>query len=490
MTRLVVYGEPAFTEACLVLGVQRIGRYEVLDHLASGGMGQVYLARSTGLGGFERRVVVKTLDPSTTEDDEAFVTMFLDEARLLGQLHHQYIAPIYEVGCDDDGRYYLVMDYVHGETAEMVWKRCSDRGRQLPIAFSLTVVAAIATALDYAHSLRTADGSPLGVVHRDVSLSNVMIGYDGAVKLIDFGIAKAANRGTKTAVGMLKGKLAYLAPEQVVHKAVDHRADIFALGIVLYELTTMARAFRADSDLLTLEKITTGTVTPPSHLLRGYPAALEAIVMKALSVDPDARYQHAGDMAFALERLAADFGMPLGHGAITGPMTQLFSERRRRFARSSSDVKSDRQLAAFVGTPDPDSEVTPITPLDDMTPLTPVEPVRALEAAPLPLPAPPLEPVTMLNAVVPIEHDETTEPREMPIEGMPPPEPQVRFARSSSPPEVRTPAPTPTGQLPRVFQPSPFTGTALVRLAARRRFPAWWIAIGVFLIALIAAILR
>lgn len=454
-------------------------------------MGQVYLARATGLGGFERRVVVKTLDPSSTEDDEAFVTMFLDEARLLGQLHHQYIAPIYEVGCDDDGRYYLVMDYVHGETAEMVWKRCSDRGRQLPISFSLTVVAAIATALDYAHALRTADGSPLDIVHRDVSLSNVMIGYDGAVKLIDFGIAKAANRGTKTAVGMLKGKLAYLAPEQVVHKAVDHRADIFTLGIVLYELTTMARAFRADSDLLTLEKITAGTVTPPSQVMRGYPPALEAIVMKALSIDPDARYQRAGDMAFAIERLAADLGMPLGHGAITEPMTQLFSARRRRFARSSSDVKSDRQLAVFPGTPDPDSEITPITPLDDLTPLTPVEPVRALEPTPLPLPPPPpLEPVTMLNAVVPIEHDETTEPREMPIEVMAPAEPHVRFARSPSSPEPRGPVPTPTGQLPRVFQPSPFTGTALVRHAAPTRFPAWWIAIGVFVVALIAAILR
>src|SRR6185503_6946958 len=111
---------------------------------------------------------------------------------------------------------------------------------------------------------------------------------------------------------------------------------------------------------------------------------LEAIVMKALSIDPDARYQRAGDMAFALERLAADFGLPLGHGAITGPMTQLFSARRRRFARSSSDVKSDRQLAVFPGTPDPDSEFTPITPIDDLTPLTPAEPVRALEATPLP----------------------------------------------------------------------------------------------------------
>ena len=156
---------------------------------------------------------------------------------------------------------------------------------------------AIATALDYAHELARADGTPLDIVHRDVSLSNVMIGYDGAVKLIDFGIAKAANRGTKTQVGMLKGKLGYLAPEQVVHKAVDHRADIFALGIVLYELTTHGARVprrlgpadaRADHD--------TATSRRRRRCVRDYPTELEAIVMKALEVDPDERFQDAAEM--------------------------------------------------------------------------------------------------------------------------------------------------------------------------------------------------
>jgi eukaryotic-like serine/threonine-protein kinase len=212
-----------------LLGVQRIGRYEVLSHLASGGMGQVYLARSTGLGGFERQVVVKTLDLSITDDDEAFVTMFLDEARLVGALHHQYIAPVYEVGCDDEGRYYLVMDYVHGETAEAVYRASADRSWPVPLSFAITVVSCVASALDYAHNLCAADGTPLDIVHRDISLSNVMVGYDGGVKLIDFGIAKAANRATKTQVGTLKGKIGYLAPEQILRKPVDHRADIFAV---------------------------------------------------------------------------------------------------------------------------------------------------------------------------------------------------------------------------------------------------------------------
>jgi serine/threonine protein kinase len=389
---------------------------------------------------------------------------------------HQYIAPIYEVGRDEDGRYYLVMDYIHGETAEAVYKRRSERGGLLPVPFSLTVVSAVALALDYAHALRAADGTPLEIVHRDVSLSNVMIGYDGSVKLIDFGIAKAANRGTKTAVGMLKGKLAYLAPEQVVHRHVDHRADIFALGIVLYELTTMARAFRAESDLLTMERITTGTVIPPSQIVATYPNELEHIVMRALRVDPDQRYQTASAMAAELEAYARSCGYPLGHGAIVETMTQLFSARRRRFARSSADIQSDPHHHALVpGTPDPESEVTPVVPMDDL--VTPPEPVHAIA----PEPVGPIEAIEPIERIEPIEIDETTEPRELPTPVPLPPAPQVRFSRQPSvtPDPLRTP------------QPSPFSGTALVRRPPPPvRIEPWWIAIGVFVIAVLIAIFR
>lgn len=342
-----------------MLGVKRIGRYEVLNHLASGGMGQVYLARSTGLGGFERQVVVKTLDLSITDDDDAFVTMFLDEARLVGALHHQYIAPVYEVGCDDEGRYYLVMDYVHGETTEAVYRTSKDRGVPISLSFALTVVSCVASALDYAHNLCAADGTPLDIVHRDISLSNVMVGYDGAVKLIDFGIAKAANRATKTQVGTLKGKIGYLAPEQVLRRNVDHRADIFALGIVLYELTTATRAFRESSDLVTLERITEGQVKPPSEVVKDYPPELERIVLQALQVDPEQRFQDAATMGRELEALAARLRLPLGHAAVVDVMTSLFGDQRRsrrRIARGSHDVKTDPRLAAV----EQDDEKTPV----------------------------------------------------------------------------------------------------------------------------------
>jgi serine/threonine-protein kinase len=330
-------------------------------------MGQVYLAKTTGLGGFERHVVVKTLD--VADDENQFVTMFLDEARLVGALHHQYIAPVYEVGRDEQGRYFLVMDYIHGETAEAVWKRSHEGDAPaIPIGFALSVVYAVASALDYAHKLCSPDGRPLEIVHRDVSLSNIMIGYQGGVKLIDFGIAKSANRATKTMAGTLKGKFGYLSPEQVLRLPVDHRTDIFALGIVLYELTTMERAFVGNSELVTLERITRGEYTPPSRIVADYPQALEAIVQRALELDPDRRFQTATEMAHELEALGRALGVALGDPAIIGTMRafgRTGQTKSQRFARATSRVRTDRELMARI-------EAEAEAQRDDRTPLTPL----------------------------------------------------------------------------------------------------------------------
>ena len=358
-------------------------------------MGHVYLARATGLGGFERQVVVKTLDLTITDDDEAFVAMFLDEARLVGALNHQYIAPVYEVGCDDEGRYYLVMDYVHGETSEAVFRACVERDQPVPLAFALTVGSCVASALDYAHNLCAPDGTPLDIVHRDISLSNVMVGHDGAVKLIDFGIAKAANRTTRTQVGTLKGKIGYLAPEQILRKQVDHRADIFSLGIVLYELTTRTRAFRDSSDLVTLERITSGEVRRPSELVAEYPIELERIVLKALALDPAARYQDAATMGRDLEALAAALALPLGHAPIVEMMKALFGDRRalgrrKRLARSSDEVEVTTDVREVRG---PD-ETQPVDRGDDDVDSHErrTRPIPAVRPALVPKPRPPSAP--------------------------------------------------------------------------------------------------
>lgn len=335
-----------------MVGVRQIGRYEVVRHLASGGMGQVYLARATGLGGFVRQVVIKTLELGT-EDDEALAAMFLDEARLHASLHHHAIAPVFEVGCDED-RYFLVMEYVHGETAEAVFRAVDERGLKAPLGLALAVGTAIASALAHAHTQCTEEGTHLGIVHRDVTPANIMIGYDGGVRLIDFGIAKSVQRTHTTRAGALKGNLGYLAPEQVLRQDIDARADLFALGCVLYELTCARRAFRDRSEFITLERIVTGTLTPPSELVPDFLPELERIILKALERDPDHRYQDAVTMGRDLEALASRHSLSLGHTAVAEVMSLLFTAAsgRRRTARGSS----------------PQQPVTPTTDILDAVP--------------------------------------------------------------------------------------------------------------------------
>jgi eukaryotic-like serine/threonine-protein kinase len=330
----------------------RIGRYDLITALATGGMGRIWLAQATGIGGFERKVVIKTLElPPQSEEAEAAAAMFLDEARLLGLLHHQHLASVFEVGRDDDGRHYMVIDYLDGHSAHDVWERASQFGAALPLDFTLTVASAVANALHYAHTRKGHDGTPLGIVHRDVTPSNVMIGYDGAVQLIDFGIAMAAHRKTKTQTGLVKGKVGYLSPEQVTGRDVDARTDLFALGILLYELSTMHRAFRDGSDLATMQRIKAGRVTRPSLLVPNYPLELEIIVMKALQVDPRERFADADAMRRALEALGHRLHLVLGDAAIIEVMAQLFDTRAAAADQAASrasdpvlDWDSDHEL--------------------------------------------------------------------------------------------------------------------------------------------------
>jgi serine/threonine protein kinase len=305
----------------------RIGRYDLITALATGGMGRIWLGRAAGIGGFERKVVIKTLELPPSPESEAAAAMFLDEARLLGLLHHQHIASVFEVGRDEDGRHYMVIDYLEGHSAHDVFERATQFGASLPLDFTLTVASATANGLHYAHTRKDIDGTPLGIVHRDVTPSNVMIGYDGAVQLIDFGIAMAANRKTKTQTGFVKGKVGYLSPEQVSGRDVDPRTDVFSLGILLYELSTLHRAFRDSSDLATMQRIKAGRVTRPSLLMPNYPLELEIIVMKALQVDPRERFPDAEAMRRALEALGHRLHLVLGDAAIIEVMAQLFDSR-------------------------------------------------------------------------------------------------------------------------------------------------------------------
>ena len=334
----------------------RLGRYELIAQLATGGMGRVSLGKSSGEGGFERHVVIKSLDAVDVEDREA-TAMFLDEARILGMLHHQHVAAIQEVGRDDSGRLFLVLEYVHGHSAHDVWERSLDLEVHLPLDFTLTVIAAVASGLHYAHTKRSPDGERLHIVHRDVTLSNVMIGFDGTVKVIDFGIAKAALRETKTKAGFIKGKIGYMAPEQLRGQHLDARTDVFSLGIVLYELTTMRRAFREISDRATVERIKNGRFTRPSEIVPDYPPGLEAIVMKALKVDPKQRFADADEMRIAVEGLGHELRLVVGDAAVVDTMIRLFPNRAEPWQRRAT-TRAETESAIEVEWEDPHIGIT------------------------------------------------------------------------------------------------------------------------------------
>jgi serine/threonine protein kinase len=292
--------------------------------LAAGGMARIYIGRSTGIGSFERHVVLKLITPERANDQTA-VQMFLDEARLAAALNHQNVAQVFEVG-EDGGIHYLAMEYVHGQDSRAVLAKAGSQGTRIPLELALTIVGGAAAGLHHAHERRGPDGVPLGIVHRDVSPSNIMIGYDGAVKLLDFGIAKAAARSVETQSGIIKGKFAYMAPEQCRGRDVDRRSDVFSLGIILYEISTQHRCFRADSDFDTMHRIVTGDVVRPTRLIPGYPQALEAIVMKALAVDPAQRYQTAGLLLEAIENFAMSSRMAMSTNGLGRFMRDMFGD--------------------------------------------------------------------------------------------------------------------------------------------------------------------
>ncbi len=313
------------TTFAFAMSVERLGRFELVSHLASGGMAKVFLARVAGLAGFERHVVLKTLRKEDIPD-ESYVGMFLDEARLAASLHHQHVAQVYDVGCTSDGTYFLAMEYIHGKTVRSVLETVEDRRLWMPLDFGLSVVTAAAAGLHHAHERCRSDGTPLHIVHRDVSPSNVLVSYDGSIKLIDFGIAKATARVTQTRTGFIKGKAGYMAPEQARGYAVDRRSDVFSLGVLAYELTTQHRAFDAPSEFERVEKIVHGDIIPPSHWVPDYPAELESIILTALALDPDDRYQSADEMRASIESLAKSENLILGGASVARLLAMLYGQ--------------------------------------------------------------------------------------------------------------------------------------------------------------------
>ncbi|MBK7582942.1 MAG: protein kinase [Myxococcales bacterium] len=277
---------------------QEIGRYVLFAELASGGMATVHLGRLKGQAGFARTVAIKRSHPGFARDPE-FVSMFLDEARIAARIRHPNVVSVLDVEARD-GELFLVMDYIHGESLARLWKLSA--GSPVPPGIAGRIVADVLYGLHAAHQARNERGEPLQVVHRDVSPQNVLVGADGTARVTDFGIAKAVNRIQTTHEGQLKGKLSYMAAEQLEEKHVDARTDVYAASVVFWELLTARRLHTSADAGATITRILSGNVHPPSRLVPDIPPEIEAIVMRGLAREIDDRFASAQDMAVALER--------------------------------------------------------------------------------------------------------------------------------------------------------------------------------------------
>jgi serine/threonine-protein kinase len=310
-------------------GEKRFERYELMAEVASGGMATVFLARLQGAGGFQRLVAVKRLHPHLAREED-FIQMFLDEARIAARIHHAHVVPILEIGTSEGDGFYLVMEYVEGVTLLDLATYAAVTKSEIPRGVVLRVVLDTLSGLTAAHELADASGEPLHVVHRDVSPSNVLIGVDGSARLTDFGVARAETRLSSTLVGTLKGKVAYMAPEQAKRADFDHRADLFAMGVILWEMLCGRRLFKAETKVETLTRVMTLPIPSVRSIVPSIGAELDAACARALARNPEARYQTALELAEALEKAA---------GAEVASTRQVAELVQRAFGRELAERK-------------------------------------------------------------------------------------------------------------------------------------------------------
>jgi serine/threonine protein kinase len=302
-------------------------------------MADIYLARARGVEGFEKLVVAKRLLPRG-EIDPSMVSMFLDEARVAATLQHPNIVQVYDIGITDDDNYFFTMEFVYGQDLSHLLRRAAILRRPLSLDAALSIVIGLCAGLHHAHEKEGPDGRPLGLVHRDVSPQNVLISYDGAVKIMDFGIAKATSNSQKTRDGTLKGKIAYMSPEQGSSTDLDRRSDVFSVATMLWELTTFRRLFKAESDFESLRRIIQEDAPRPARYIPTYPAALERIVMKGLRRNPEERYQTAQELQLDLETFAREQRLVISAVSLSSYIRELFQDRVDAWAAAQREGKS------------------------------------------------------------------------------------------------------------------------------------------------------
>lgn len=302
---------------------ERIGKYQVIAQLSVGGMAELFLGFTSGPGGFRKYVAIKRILPHV-RGQESFVRMFLDEARITAALSHPNIAQVYELGQEEDGLF-LAMEFIAGRNLDQLTSAYARRGQPIPLGLSVAVMRDVCLALHSAHTFTNASGQPSPIVHRDVAQKNVMVTYDGVVKLLDFGIAKARDSLERTRAGMVKGTAGYMSPEQVRGEPLDGRSDLFSVGVVLWELVKGERLFKAKTQREEMYSILQTPIRPPWHPSEPMPEELSAVILKALERDPKKRFQTGKELARALEQAAGSMLFDADQRAAV--MRELFEDK-------------------------------------------------------------------------------------------------------------------------------------------------------------------
>ncbi len=440
----------------------RFGKYVVIRRIATGGMAEVSLARLEGPGGFDKLVVVKQVLPQFAEDP-AFIAMFLDEGRLAARLSHPNIAQTFELG-QERGQYFMAMEYVPGRSLAAIFEQLEQRNERLPLPCAMRITMQLLEALAHAHSLKDSRGQSLALVHRDVSPSNVMVTFDGSVKLLDFGIAKAAAQSHRTRAGRVKGKSGYMSPEQCRGKELDARSDLYSLGALLYQMVTGRRPFEElmhGAEPLAIMKATLAGVFPkPSERVSSLPGAIDDIVMKAMALKVDDRYAAAPSMLRELEGFSSAMGI--------FPSTQKLVDLVQRLFPGAKDEVEPRPPA-----PSPPVAERPGPPVPTQPEL---KPVVSLDFAGM---LPPSSATgqsgvqTKVRPRVPVA-DEPTNVKALtpgPPSNGPPSDPAAEESQTS---ETKQFEPEPSSEVSEVSGPE--IPTQLSGKRATRRLPVGWLA--------------
>ena len=373
----------------------RFGKYILLDKLAVGGMAELYRAMITGVQGFEKLIAIKKILPHLATEEE-LVRSFIDEAKLAALLHHQNIVQIYDFGSLGES-YFIAMEYLLGKDCRIIKSKAKEKNLPVELQNAIFIVSRICAGLNYAHKLKDFQGKPLNIVHRDISPPNILITYEGDVKIVDFGIAKAANQASMTQLGMIKGKVAYMSPEQAAGKTIDQRSDIFACGILLYELVTGKRMFSGDT-MHILANVRDAEFTKPEEAKKDLPKKLLKVLYKALEKEADQRYQTCGDMLTDLEECACRLDVhPTAHG-FSRYMKTLFAEE---IAAEELHLQKITKIGLMEDEETEAEAAPPLPAADEIKPEPPQEkPTKEETSEPAAAPAEPIKSKKFLLAAI------------------------------------------------------------------------------------------